>query len=203
MCYYHYIYINSNGDINPYNSQFELPINDLNAPDGYIPLMAVITYIVIMAFLVGIQESKQFSPQILIGTASAAFTVLFIEVCLMKIGFYLINITYSPYWLDLICYVGYKLIFVVINLGIFSLFNSLIVYYFVSISTGIIAAIFMIQTIRPYFINFGDQMIGNTSFIQQSTPISKEKHTKTKQIFLAVVGVTQILFIQLMGRYMT
>jgi len=191
--------MNSSGsNINPYNSTYELPINDINAPDGYIPLMAIITYIVTMAFLVGTTQGKQFSPQVLIATGSTAFTTLFIEVCLLKLGFYLIGIQYTPYWLDLICYVGYKLIFVVINLFIFTIVNSLIIYYIISISTGILAAVFMIQTIRPYFKNFGN-IPPNTNFVPENT----NQPLKTKRIFLGIVAAAQIIFIQLMGRYMT
>ena len=160
--------------------------------------MAIITYIVTMAFLVGTTQGKQFSPQVLIATGSTAFTTLFIEVCLLKLGFYLIGIQYTPYWLDLICYVGYKLIFVVINLFIFTIVNSLIIYYIISISTGILAAVFMIQTIRPYFKNFGT-IPPNTNFVPENT----NQPLKTKRIFLGIVAAAQIIFIQLMGRYMT
>ena len=70
----------------------------------------------------------------------------------MKLGFYFIGtMAIPPYWLDIVCYAGYKLVFVTINLMLNLIFPSLIIYYIISLSTGTIAAIFMIQTLRPYF----------------------------------------------------
>eukprot|EP00485_Elphidium_margaritaceum_P017809 CAMPEP_0202726736 /NCGR_PEP_ID=MMETSP1385-20130828/184763_1 /ASSEMBLY_ACC=CAM_ASM_000861 /TAXON_ID=933848 /ORGANISM="Elphidium margaritaceum" /LENGTH=418 /DNA_ID=CAMNT_0049392963 /DNA_START=10 /DNA_END=1266 /DNA_ORIENTATION=- len=168
---------------------YEPPTKDLNAPDGYLPLMAIITYVVIMGFVVGTHSSDSFSPQILIATASSALVMLIVEVLLMKIGFYLIgSVATPPYWLDIVCYTGYKLVFVTINLIINLILPSLVLYYAISIATGTIAAVFMIQTLRPYF---RDLMEFN----------SENEPKKTRKIFLGIVGVAQILFIQLMGRY--
>lgn len=188
---------------------YQPPLYDLNAPDGYLPLMAIITYIVIMGFVVGTQSSSSsqsdiinddnisFSPQVLIATGSSAFVMLIIEVLLMKIGFYLIgSVATPPYWLDIVCYAGYKLVFVTINLIINLIFPSLIIYYIISITTGIIAAIFMIQTLRPYFRDLSQFASGPLMDIASSN-----EPKQTRKIFLGVVGIAQILFIQLMGRY--
>ncbi|ETO26313.1 hypothetical protein RFI_10824, partial [Reticulomyxa filosa] len=186
------------------NSPFEPPVNDINAPDMYIPLMAIITYIVIMGFAVGIQQHSKFTPQVLVATASSAFGMLIFEVLIMKSGFWFIgNVAVPPFWLDLICYAGYKLIFVVLNLGIFTLFPSLTVYYIVSIVTGCLAGLFMIQTLRPYFKTIHSSAQADQDLFFQGNNIGEHNSNKTKQIFLGLVGLAQLIFIQLMGRYMS
>eukprot|EP01084_Bolivina_argentea_P018871 35115_1 len=182
---------------------YQPPIYDINAPDGYLPLMAVVTYIVIMGFVVGTQSSSEgdgsitFSPQILIATGSSAFALLCIEVLLMKIGFYLIkSVATPPFWLDIVCYTGYKLVFVTINLVINLILDSLIAYYVISVTTGIVAAVFMIQTLRPYFRDLSELESGPLS-----GSITQNEPKQTRRIFLGIVFITQILFIQLMGRY--
>jgi len=189
-----------------YNSPFQSPIDDINAPDMYIPLMAMVTYIVIMGYAVGTQQGGRFTPQVLVATASSALGMLLFEVLIMKSGFWFIgDVAVPPFWLDLICYAGYKLIFVVLNLGIFTLFPSLVVYYIVSIVTGCLAALFMIQTLRPYLKdNVSDSLLGNPQLFSQDLNYSGE-HTskKTKQVFLFLVGLAQLIFIQLMGRYIS
>ena len=188
---------------------YQPAVYDLNAPDFYLPLMFVLTYIVIMGFMVGTKSAAEaegenansggqqttFSPQILVATGSGAFVMMLIEVVLMKIGFYLIgSVATPPYWLDVVCYAGYKILFVVINLVINLIFPNLILYYLVSFGTGGIAALFMIQTLRPYFRDLSEcgQIFGNVN-----------EPKKTKMVFLAIVAVTEILFIQWMGRYTT
>ena len=188
--------------------RYQPAVYDLNAPDFYLPLMFVLTYIVIMGFLVGTKSAAEelegdaggtrhtvFSPQILVATGSGAFVMLLIEVVLMKIGFYLIgSVATPPYWLDVVCYAGYKVLFVIINLVINLIFPNLILYYLVSFGTGGVAALFMIQTLRPYFRDLSEcgQIFGNVN-----------EPKKTKMVFLAIVAVAEVLFIQWMGRYTT
>lgn len=128
----------------------------------------------------------------------------------MKLGFYLIGtIANPPILMDLICYSGYKLVFVTLNLLIFLMIDSLIAYYIVSIGTGIIASVFMIQTIRPYFVKMANS--GNTSIMSGMSQMSMgsmsdmlqgNEPQKLKQVFLGCVGLWQIAFIQFMGRNM-
>eukprot|EP00483_Globobulimina_turgida_P000037 UN00037 len=163
--------------------------------------MAVVTYIVIMGFVVGYQSGGNnnenvFSPQILIATGSSAFLMLIVEVLLMKIGFYFIgSVATPPFWLDIVCYTGYKLVFVTINLIIYLIFASQFLYYVISIATGIIAAVFMIQTLRPYFRDLSQFASGPLM-----DNLSHNEPKKTRKIFLGIVGGAQILFIQLYGK---
>jgi hypothetical protein len=82
-------------DRNPHDGgSYKLPSEDLNAPDLYIPLMAFVTYILVMGFIMGITDT--FTPEVLVrarltsavlanlssqgSTASWAMAVLLFEV---------------------------------------------------------------------------------------------------------------------------
>lgn len=52
-------------DRNPHDGgSYKVPSQDLNAPDLYIPLMAFITYILVMGFIMGITDT--FTPEVLV-----------------------------------------------------------------------------------------------------------------------------------------
>ena len=54
------------------------PRFELNAADLYIPSMAFVTYILVVGYMLGLQD--RFSPEILATTASGALTALFLEI---------------------------------------------------------------------------------------------------------------------------
>ena len=54
------------------------PRYELNAADLYIPSMAFVTYILVVGYMLGLQN--RFSPEILATTASSALTALFLEI---------------------------------------------------------------------------------------------------------------------------
>ncbi|BFZ64143.1 Protein transport protein yif1 [Saitoella coloradoensis] len=87
---------------------YKAPRDDINAPDLYIPVMAFVSYIILSAFLAGLQG--QFHPQLLASTASTAFAVIIFEFCAVKLGCYLLGISSQSQFLDLIAYSGYKFI---------------------------------------------------------------------------------------------
>ena len=61
---------------------YKPPREDINAPDLYIPVMAFVTYILLSAFLSGIQG--HFSPEDFSVTASYAFAVVLFEIIAIK-----------------------------------------------------------------------------------------------------------------------
>ena len=54
------------------------PRYELNAADLYIPSMAFVTYILVVGYVLGLQD--RFSPEILATTASSALTALLLEI---------------------------------------------------------------------------------------------------------------------------
>ncbi|KAI9090048.1 YIF1-domain-containing protein [Phlyctochytrium arcticum] len=107
---------------------FKPPREDLNAPDLYIPVMALVTYILLVGVRLGLADAaakdgsrnpvKSFSPDVLGMTGTTAFFIIFSEVLFIKLGFYLLSVTTEVPWLDLVGYTGYKFIGIIITLVI-------------------------------------------------------------------------------------
>ncbi|GMG37410.1 unnamed protein product [Ambrosiozyma monospora] len=88
---------------------YATPIEDVNAPDLYIPLMAFMSYIIFWALLSGFEGD--FHPQLLGYATSKTFAFYFLDVLLLKAFFYLLSIPSknSKIW-DLVSYSGYKFV---------------------------------------------------------------------------------------------
>jgi len=87
------------------------PREDLNAPDLYIPVTALATYILVIGFRAG---KASFKPELLGKTASSALGVVLFEVILLKLGCYLFSVTSDSQLLDLISYCGYKFVGIIL-----------------------------------------------------------------------------------------
>jgi len=158
--------------------QYLVPKKDLNAPDGYLLLMAFVTYIILMYILVGMKE-KNISPEVIGRCASSALGVMVFQTILFRIGFYFLNVSIlAPGWLDNLCYSGYKLIPVLLNLLVFLVSSSLTAYYIVSIITGLLSAYFLVNTLLPFF-NFGSSI---------------------KRPFVGIMALVEVLLVQVLGR---
>lgn len=87
------------------------PRDDLNSPDMYIPLMALVTYILLATLIAGIQGN--FRTELLGYTATYAFVIVVFEILLLKLGCYLLSISNESQLLDLVAYSGYKFVGVI------------------------------------------------------------------------------------------
>jgi protein transport protein YIF1 len=76
--------------------------------------MAFVTYILLSAFLSGIQG--HFSPEDFSVTASYAFAIVLFEMVAIKLGCYLLNIGGQGQVLDLVAYGGYKFVGIVVSM---------------------------------------------------------------------------------------
>jgi len=76
--------------------------------------MAFVTYILLSAFLSGIQG--HFSPENFSVTASYAFVVVTFEMVAIKLGCYLLSIGGQGQVLDLVAYGGYKFVGIVVTM---------------------------------------------------------------------------------------
>ncbi|KAJ3104728.1 Ca(2+)-dependent cysteine protease [Phlyctochytrium planicorne] len=85
---------------------FKPPREDLNAPDLYIPVMAFVTYVLLIGALYGISE--KFKPEALGLTSTTALFITGVEILFFKLGCYLLNVTSDVLFLDLVAYCGYK-----------------------------------------------------------------------------------------------
>jgi protein transport protein YIF1 len=119
------------------------PRDDVNAPDLYIPVMAFVSYVLLVGFVFGTRGT--FTAEVLAKYFSKGFGVLTLEVLVIKLGLYLINARPTP-WLDVIAYRGYKFVGVIIAMVCDLLFPRL--YYFVFFYTAFAMAIFLMRSHR-------------------------------------------------------
>jgi hypothetical protein len=99
------------------------PREDLNSPDMYIPMMALVTYIVLSTLLAGLRGA--FHPELLGYTATTAISVMLLEILTIKAGTFVLNISSSSQLLDLVAYSGYKFVGVIVSLLLSSLCSHL------------------------------------------------------------------------------
>ncbi|KAG5634753.1 hypothetical protein H0H81_000896, partial [Sphagnurus paluster] len=89
-------------------AEWASPREDINSPDLYIPLMAVVSYILLCALHAGLQ--KQFHTKILGEAASRALVVIILDFAFVKLGCYFLNVQGSSQVVDLVAYGGYKFV---------------------------------------------------------------------------------------------
>ncbi|KAI0311213.1 YIF1-domain-containing protein [Amylostereum chailletii] len=95
-------------------TEFLSPREDLNSPDLYIPMMAFVTYILLVGVQSGLQQ--RFHPEILGITGSKAVFVLLVDFLFVKGGCYLLGVQTSSPMVDLLAYGGYKFVGVIATL---------------------------------------------------------------------------------------
>jgi len=155
------------------------PTHDINAPDLYLPLMAFITYILLMAYLIGI--AGDFNPEIFGTTATSAFVILFLENILIKLFLYLLSAPAAPSVLDCVAYTFYIFIPVNVTLIIDILFGYT-AYWIVSVLVGMSMGIFMARSLQTTFVGMD---------------LIKSKRLRP---FLMIVGAAQIPLILYLGQ---
>ena len=99
------------------------PREDINSPDMYIPMMALVTYILLSTLLAGLRGA--FKPELLGYTTTQAISVMLLEIAIIKLGTYILAISSSSQLLDLVAYSGYKFVGVIISLVLSSVCTQL------------------------------------------------------------------------------
>lgn len=82
-----------------------LPKDDVNAPDLYLPVMAFVTYVLMIAYLRG--TANQFTPEDIINAVWRCLLLHVVEASIIKLGVNMISSTSLPF-IDIVCYTGYK-----------------------------------------------------------------------------------------------
>jgi len=152
------------------------PRDDINAPDLYIPLMAFVTYVLILGYMWG--AAYKFTPEVLGTTASRGVFALVMEVCLIKMGFYLLNIGTLPF-LDIVAYCGYKFVGITVTM-VAGFLSGSYGFYTLLVTTSIFMAIFMVKALRGVMPELGGY--GSTG------------SDKLRKYFLLGIGLLQPLF---------
>ncbi|KAJ1974378.1 Transport protein yif1 [Dimargaris verticillata] len=159
---------------------YKPPREDLNSPDLYIPVMALITYVLLVGIVSGTKH--MFHPEILGLTASKAIAVVLFEVVLIKLGCYLLNISAEAQFLDLICYCGYKFIGIIATLlvGVKSpSWATWSVFFYTNIAVGF----FLLRSLRHI-------VLPDTS----AATATGLHHRKHRIYFLFIVAALQLVF---------
>lgn len=98
------------------------PRDDINSPDMYIPVMAVVTYVLLSTLLAGLRG--EFDPQLLGATAMVAVLVVVLEILFLRLGCYFLSISESSQLLDLVAYSGYKFVGVIVTVATAQIING-------------------------------------------------------------------------------
>jgi protein transport protein YIF1 len=101
---------------------FLAPRDDINSPDMYIPVMAFVTYILLLTLLAGLRGA--FRPELLGMTATTAFGIVIFEILGLKLGCYLLSISNESQLLDLVAYSGYKFVGIIVTLSLGEIVNG-------------------------------------------------------------------------------
>jgi len=121
------------------------PRYDSNAPDLYIPVMSFVTYILLAGIVLGTQN--RFSPEQLGITASTALVWTAIEILVLLLSLYIMNISTTLKALDLLSYSGYKYVGMIVILAASFVFEST-GYYIALAWTSLSIAFFLVRTLR-------------------------------------------------------
>lgn len=125
---------------------YALPHSDENAPDLYIPIMSLVTYCLLSAFLYG--TAGQFNPEVIADVISKCFLTQIAEVLIIRGCLYAMQATIP--FLDIFSYTGYKYLGLTICMLCGILFKYLewgtASYYGAFLWTASAAAWFMLKT---------------------------------------------------------
>lgn len=162
------------------------PRYDINAPDLYIPVMAFVTYILLAGLVLGTQS--RFSPEHLGLTASTAFAWTIIELLILLLTMYILNVSTDLKYLDLLAYCGYKYVgMIVIMLGGLAFQST--GYYISLLWTAISIAFFLVRSLR-------------LAILPHSDPSSFERGNKRRLYVLLMVAIFQPLLMWWLTRHL-
>lgn len=171
--------------------RFLAPRDDINAPDLYIPSMAFVTYVLIVAFLMG--EPWHFSPEVVADQFSKSLMALLFEVAFVKAGFYFLSSASVPL-LDIVSYCGYKYVGISLSVVLGFLIGAKWVYYAALALTGAGMATFVVKSFRlaaPPATLAGGNVAGAAA----------AGSSNTRNYFLLACGVVQLILFYVLGHF--
>ncbi|PWN40915.1 YIF1-domain-containing protein [Ceraceosorus guamensis] len=122
------------------------PREDVNSPDLYIPVMAFVTYVLLVCIIRGIES--RFHPEVLGLTSSKALGIVFFEFAAVKLGCYLLNIQGDHTVIDLVAYGGYKFVGAIVTLLAGLTLPGRLIYWSVFAYTCAANAFFLLRSLR-------------------------------------------------------
>ncbi|OBZ77974.1 Protein transport protein yif1 [Grifola frondosa] len=172
-------------------SEWQPPRDDINSPDLYIPLMALVTYILLAGLHSGLHA--RFHPEILGVTASKALAVVLLDFFFVKSGCYFLNIPggMSSQVLDLMAYDGYKFVGVIVTLiaGLLNFGRTL--YLVIFVYTFLATAFFLLRSLRSMVLPDASAT---------AAPVNNPSQRSRRITFLFLVAMSQIVYMGVLVR---
>jgi hypothetical protein len=129
--------------------EFLPPREDINSPDLYIPVMAAVSYVLLVGFVLGLRKS--FHPEQLGITATAAFIFIVCELLIVKLGAYLLSLGKDVTVLDMLSIIGYNFVPLIVTL-LADLFLGRTGKYVAFTYCSLAMAFFMLRSLRYSFL---------------------------------------------------
>nr|CAG4636404.1 EOG090X0ATU [Eubosmina coregoni]SVE69979.1 EOG090X0ATU [Eubosmina coregoni] len=120
------------------------PRYELNAPDLYIPVMAFVTYVLMGGVSLGIQE--RFSPEALGLQASTAMVWAILEVLVIVISLYIMNVQTRLSTFDILAYSSYKYVGMIVAIVVTFVLPS--AYHLTLAYVSIAIMFFLIRSLK-------------------------------------------------------
>jgi len=162
-----------------FHNPFKPPSRDVNAPDLYIPTMALITFVLLMGFTHG--TAGKFTPEVLGMTASSSLALLLVELLIMKTCFAMGSLT-SPPILDLVAFCMYKYVGAIVDIIVGLLFGR-VLFWMCTFTLGCFSALFMARTLR---------VATSPNVVESTQAYLKSSGRRSLLLFL---GFLQLLFV--------
>uniref|UniRef100_A0A7S1X8F4 Uncharacterized protein n=1 Tax=Tetraselmis chuii TaxID=63592 RepID=A0A7S1X8F4_9CHLO len=125
--------------------KYVAPRHDVNAPDLYIPFMALFTYCLIVSALK--THAGAFTPETMYNTAWYALVTWVLEFVLLKAVLYMLGIASYVPWLELASYSGYMFTSLSVTLLIGAIGGSTS-YYIMWAYSSVCMAVFLVRTMK-------------------------------------------------------
>lgn len=168
------------------------PLEDVNAPDLYIPLISFVTYILLWALFLGLRGD--FHPEVFGYLASQTLACLFLDILIFKVGLYLLNCsTQSTFW-DIVSFSGYKYVVITVLLCWKQVVGgSWILFYGLLFGTVGSFSLFLMRSLKFLVLPIG---AGESSAITIS---NSQRRLRVQFLFIYSVAV-QFLIVLFMSR---
>ncbi|KAI9471024.1 MAG: YIF1-domain-containing protein [Benjaminiella poitrasii] len=160
---------------------FKPPREDINSPDLYIPVMAVVTYVLLCGLSAGLH--KNFHPELLYIAVSTSIAIVFWEIVYTRLGCYFLSIPFEASVLDLLCYYGYKFIGIIVTDIVRLIGGKGYISWLVFIYTGFCVSFFLLRSMR--YVILPDAAAG---------PSTMNPQRKRRLWFLLTIAALQMVY---------
>ncbi|XP_050509920.1 protein YIF1B-A [Diabrotica virgifera virgifera] len=164
--------------------KYEGPIQprfEINVPDLYIPVMGYVTYVVTAGLVLGMQD--RFSPEQIGILASSALAWCLVELAIYSATLYIIQIETNLRTLDLLAYIGYKFVGIILSILVSLLAGR--VGYYVCLAYSSFSLMFFITRSLKLAVLAGNSQ--NASYYDGTSTTIGHKRRLYFLLFLAVI----------------